>query len=1011
MTTPPTFQSLILTLQHFWADRGCLIWQPYYAQVGAGTMNPATFLRVLGPEPWNVAYVEPSIRPDDGRYGENPNRLQQHYQFQVVLKPDPGNPQEIYLQSLEAVGINPRQHDIRFVEDNWEAPALGAWGLGWEVWLDGQEITQFTYFQQAGGQILEPVSVEITYGLERILFALQRVYGFRDLRWNDTITYGEVNLQGEQEHSRYYFDVADIDRMRQMFDLFEAEARAALDAGLVLPAHDYVLKCSHTFNVLDTRGAVGVTERAAFFGRMRELSRRVAQAYLEQRERLEFPMLKEEDGSTGQQGNGSTGQWVSGSMGQRVDATISPLTSQAIDPLPFLLEIGTEELPASDLDAALAQLGQLFPAMLSDLRLEHGPVTISGTPRRLAVYVDSLAPAQAELGVVHRGPPAARAYDRDGRPTQAAEGFARSKGVRVDALETRTMEGGEYVVAILRGKGRPAAEVLAEKLPGLLAAIKFDKTMRWNASGVSFSRPVRWLVALHGAQVIPFEYAGLVAGRTSRGPRPQGTPEVVIPDAQSYAGALETAGIVLDVAARRERIRAQAGRLAAEVGGVIPENSGLLAEVANLVETPTCFQGGFERSYLELPQAVLVSVMQKHQRYFPLMKNGRLLSYFIGVRNGDGENLELVLEGNEHVLHARFADAAFFIRQDLEQPLAAYRAKLATLTFQEKLGSLLEKSERIESLTAELAPLLALDEAETRTARRAAQLCKADLATRMVIEMTSLQGVIGRVYALRSGEPEAVARAIFEHYFPEGVTPDRPGLCVGLADRLDSLVGLFALGLGPTGAKDPFALRRAALSLVQALLAAGVRLDLRAGLQAAANIQPVKAGEPVLAECLGYLKGRLRGVLIDSGYRFDVVEAVLAESGHDPVLARQAVEELSAWVVRPDWPQILAAYARCVRITRDQSQTFKLDPAMLAEPSERALFESYQTVAGALQGTKSVDRFLAAFAPIVTTISTFFEDILVMTDDPSVRANRLALLQRIAALTRGLVDLSKLEGF
>ncbi|MCX8062521.1 MAG: glycine--tRNA ligase subunit alpha, partial [Anaerolineales bacterium] len=280
MKTEYSFQSIIMTLQDFWAKEGCLIWQPYYTQVGAGTMNPATALRVLGPEPWNVAYVEPSIRPDDGRYGENPNRLQMHYQFQVILKPDPGNPQEIYLRSLEALGIDPRSHDIRFVEDNWESPALGAWGLGWEVWLDGQEITQFTYFQQSGGQVLDPVSVEITYGLERIAIALQRVSSFREIQWNQAFTDGDVNLQAEQEHSKYYFEIADVERLRQMYDLFEAEANACLEQGLVLPAHDYVLKCSHTFNVLDTRGAIGVTERQAFFGRMRDLSRRVAEAYL-----------------------------------------------------------------------------------------------------------------------------------------------------------------------------------------------------------------------------------------------------------------------------------------------------------------------------------------------------------------------------------------------------------------------------------------------------------------------------------------------------------------------------------------------------------------------------------------------------------------------------------------------------------------------------------------------------------------------------------------------------------
>jgi len=355
------FQSIIMKLQQFWAEQGCLIWQPYYTQVGAGTMNPATFLRVLGPEPWNVAYVEPSIRPDDGRYGENPNRLQQHYQFQVILKPDPGNPQEIYLRSLEALGIDPREHDIRFVEDNWESPALGAWGLGWEVWLDGLEITQFTYFQQAGGMVLEPVSVEITYGLERIAMALQRVSNFRDIRWNAERTYGDVNLQGEREHSTYYFEVADVERLRQMFALFEAEAEAALARGLVLPAHDYVLKCSHTFNVLDTRGAVGVTERQVLFARMRDMARRVAEAYVAQRQALGFPWLK-----------------------PTAQVSEAPAVREAPRSIPeqetLLIEIGTEELPPADLEAALAQLRQRVPALLDELHLPHGDVQVWGHP-------------------------------------------------------------------------------------------------------------------------------------------------------------------------------------------------------------------------------------------------------------------------------------------------------------------------------------------------------------------------------------------------------------------------------------------------------------------------------------------------------------------------------------------------------------------------------------------------------------------------------------------------------
>ena len=288
-----SFQEIILKLQDFWASHGCLITQPYYTQVGAGTMNPATFLRVLGPEPWNVAYVEPSVRPDDGRYGENPNRFQKHTQYQVILKPDPGNPQELYLESLKALGIDPRQHDIRFVEDNWEQPAISAWGLGWEVWLDGQEITQFTYFQQMGGVTLNPVSVEITYGLERILIALNNAKAIWDEEWGAGVTYGEIIRREEFEHSKYYYEVADVERARQMYDLYSAEADACLEQGLLVPAHDYVLKSSHTFNILDARGAISVAERQAFFRRMRELARRVAEGYEEQRKELEYPLLKE----------------------------------------------------------------------------------------------------------------------------------------------------------------------------------------------------------------------------------------------------------------------------------------------------------------------------------------------------------------------------------------------------------------------------------------------------------------------------------------------------------------------------------------------------------------------------------------------------------------------------------------------------------------------------------------------------------------------------------------------
>jgi glycyl-tRNA synthetase alpha chain len=287
-----TFQEIVLKLETFWQNQGCLIAFPYDIEKGAGTMNPATFLRVLGPEPWNIAYVEPSRRPTDGRYGENPNRLQHYYQYQVILKPSPLNVQELYLKSLEAIGIDPKAHDIRFVEDNWESPTLGAWGVGWEVWMDGMEITQFTYFQQCGGIDLDPIAVEITYGIERLVTYIQKVNSVYDIQWNKDLTYGDVHLQGEIDHSKYNFEIASTDRLFKLFNLYKEEAENVIKEGLVLPAYDYVLKCSHTFNLLDARGAISVTERTGYITKIRNMAKDCALAYVKQREKLGHPLLK-----------------------------------------------------------------------------------------------------------------------------------------------------------------------------------------------------------------------------------------------------------------------------------------------------------------------------------------------------------------------------------------------------------------------------------------------------------------------------------------------------------------------------------------------------------------------------------------------------------------------------------------------------------------------------------------------------------------------------------------------
>ena len=992
------FQSVIMSLQHFWADQGCLIWQPYYSQVGAGTMNPATFLRVLGPEPWKVAYVEPSIRPDDGRYGENPNRFLQHYQFQVILKPDPGNPQEIYLKSLEAIGIDPREHDIRFVEDNWQQPALGAWGLGWEVWLDGQEITQFTYFQQAGGLMLNPVAVEITYGLERITMSLQRARHFREMRWNETFTDGDVNLQGEIEHSEYYFEVADIDRMRQLYNLYELEAKQSLDSGLILPAYDYLLKCSHTFNILDTRGAVGVTERQMMFAKMREMARRISESYVAKRQQLGFPWISEDKpGVAGKEDIGSRNQYP----------------DTATD---FLLEIGTEELPVAELGSTLAQLKERVPILLNELRLAYEKVEVLGTPRRLVVIINGLAPQQQARESIVKGPPTSRAFDADGKPTRAAEGFAQSKGVSVSDLQSREIDGGSYLVALVTEESRPAHQVLKEALPGLVENLKFEKTMRWNHTNVPFSRPVRWLTTLFGSAPIPFEFAGITASNLTRGLRFYQPAGQKVASLAEYKAYLAAQGIILDPQERKDAIRSQVNALCAQVGAAPLEDEGLLDEVTGLVEAPTALLGRFDPSHLELPSEVLISVMKKHQRYFPVVDpDGNLQAYFVIVRNGDSFGAETVTDGNEQVIRARFADAQFFITEDLKHNLEDLLQRLGTLTFQQKLGSMLEKSQRVTALADPLADTLGLSAPEKAAALRAAVLCKADLVSHMVVEMTSLQGIMGRYYALHSGETQAVADAIREHYLPrftgDGVPASQAGLVVGLADRLDSLVGLFAAGLAPTGTSDPFAQRRAAIGLVQLLSAFQINFDLRHWLEMAGSRLPIEASPETLNACAEFITGRLRSILIEQGYRYDVVEAVLSEQSNNPASAQREVKELASWVEREDWHTILPAYARCVRITRDVSEQHPVDPSRFIDPTETNLYRALQQAEGSHPRAGSVNAALTAFLPMIPAITEFFDTVLVMADDSAVRANRLGLLQRVSALMNGAADLSRLEGF
>jgi glycyl-tRNA synthetase len=795
--------------------------------------------------------------------------------------------------------------------------------------------------------------------------------------------------------SVYNLDEADVQRVVQLFDLYEAEAKMLLDKRLPLPAYSYILKTSHTFNILDSRGAIGVTERARYFARMRNLAHGVAKLWVEKREEQEHPL----------------GQITVPKL------ELLPKPEWTLDaPQTFVLEIGSEELPAADVPHAIGQLRQAVPALLEKLRIDYKESEVEGTPRRLAVIVHEIAPKQRDEERIVRGPLARVAFDTDGNPTKAALGFARSKGVEVDDLDRQEIDGKEYVVAQIRDIGRPTGEVLAEALPDLIAGIGFGKSMRWNWTNVAYSRPLRWIVALLGDQVVPFTYAGLVSGRESQGLRNAETPMFEIPSAEKYASIVAEQNIWLAVHKRQEFIWQQAQQLAAEVQGRVPESArdSLLDEVTNLVEFPTPLLGSFEEQYLSLPCEVLVTVMRKHQRYFPVEgTDGKLLPYFVTVANGQID-VDAVHAGNEAVIRARYADAAFFWKQDTGQSLEAFRPALSGLVFQEKLGSMLDKTERLEQLVPKLAQQMELSDEEGSVAIRATALAKADLVTQMGIEFTSLAGIMGREYARRSGESEEVARAIFEHVLPrysnDKLPEGRPGIVLALADRLDSLVGLFAVELTPTATSDPFALRRAALGIIQTLIERDLELDLTQAIHTAAALQPVEVSGKVEAQVLDFIQRRMQQWLSERGERHDLVQAVFAMRGNNPALAVRTLQDLTAQAETDRFQRVLTAYLRPARIGRDRDISGEVNPDLFEAEEERAIWKEYQEARQRIFPTSSLAEFVEAFDPLAEPIDQFFSSVFVMVDDEAVRQNRLLLMQAFADLQTGIVDLTEIQG-
>ena len=688
----------------------------------------------------------------------------------------------------------------------------------------------------------------------------------------------------------------------------------------------------------------------------------------------------------------------------------------------LLLEVGTEELPASFVVPALEDLTRGLGEELGAARLAHGALHASGTPRRLAVLAESVAERSPDVRREVLGPPVKAAFAADGTPTRAAVKFAEGQGRTVRELRRVQTPRGEYLAADVEERGQPASELLPEALSRVVHALAFRKSMRWGDVEQAFARPVQWLVALHGSEVVPFVFADVRSGRETRGHRFLAPEPLPLAHARDHESVLERAHVVPRVSSRRTRLHQAVREAAARAGGTLREDEALLDEVTQLVELPCPLAGRFDERHLDLPPEVLVQEMRAHQRYFSVVDGaGKLLPRFIAVSNTPVRDEAVSRRGYERVLAARLTDGRFFYDQDRRIPLAERVPQLARVVWQGQLGSYAEKVERMRALAGWLTRETKL-ERFLPTVERAALLCKADLVTGMVVEFPELQGVMGREYALASGEPPAVALAIAEHYLPRGasdpVPTEEPGALLGLADRLDTLAGLFALGKQPTASTDPFGLRRACLGVIRVVLGRGYRLRLGLAIdQALRMLAPKLPGaDPAAARTalLEFFRGRLKALWTEST-RTDVVEAVLAAGFDDLRSAEARVQALGAMVGSPEFLPLAEAVKRAVNIVEKQARDVEGDqavPALLQEPVERALYEearAAQAKVTAALAVEDVRGALAAAAGLRAPVAAFFDGVRVLADDGRVRENRVRLLRQVAQVFAPLADFGRIQ--
>ena len=679
----------------------------------------------------------------------------------------------------------------------------------------------------------------------------------------------------------------------------------------------------------------------------------------------------------------------------------------------LLFEIGAEEIPAGFMPNILGQLKQLAETKLNDAHLPFESIATYGTPRRLALIVKGLADASAEISERHKGPSASIAYDADGNPTKAAIGFARGKGLDVTDL---VVENG-YIYAETKTAGVPAKDIVTDMLPQLITGLNFPKSMHWGKLDAKFVRPVRWLVALLDEDVIPVEFATVKSGNVTRGHRFLGADEITIKNASSYVDTLKENYVMVDQDARRELISKQLHDIAASKNASIVWDDDLLEEINYLVEWPTALCGGFEESYLALPDAAIITPMKDHQRYFPLVdQDGKLLPMFLTVRNGSDHSIEVVQAGNERVLRARLDDAKFFFNEDRKKPLIDRQDGLTKIVFQEGLGNLADKTERLLKLGCVFGEECGLHEDAAVVLERATELAKTDLTTGMVTEFTELQGVMGKEYALLDGESPEVAEAIFEQYLPRfagDVLPQtEAGKVLSIIDKVDNIVATFSRGLIPTGSQDPYALRRQTIGILNILLGSEWNISLRPIFKASMELLnvPAEKQDELLGQVEEFFTLRLKNIFLDREVPHHVIDLLLSNNELSVADAEGLVNALLANRIDEN-VELVQAYTRMYNLVKDVEYT-GVNSDLLKEDAEKVLFEAATKASEASSAAWEAgdyDAVVAVPATLVPAINKFFEDVMVMDKDEAIKANRLQLVRLAYSVMAIIGDISALK--